>query len=64
MAELGEEGCNLVQDRQLHHDVLGILQKWIEGQDKSESGLLDVPEGQPLRLRLLRAILEIAGGPG
>ena len=31
----------------------------IEGQDKSEPGLLDIPDGRPLPLRLLRAILEI-----
>ena len=56
---------SLVRDSQLHEELLQLLQKWlrIEGQDLSEKDLLAIPPGQPLRLRLLRAILEAAGDP-
>ena len=36
---------------------------WLEAQDLGEAGLLDVAPGQPLHLRLLRAMLEAAGDP-
>ena len=63
MAEGGEEGCRLARDPELQKEILELLKTWIEGQDLSEPGLLEIPEGQPLRLRLLRAILEAADDP-
>ena len=63
MAEGGEEGCRLARDPEPQKEILELLKTWIEGQDLSEPGLLEIPEGQPLRLRLLRAILEAADDP-
>ena len=61
--EGGEEGCRLARDPELQKEILELLKTWIEGQDLSEPGLLEIPERQPLRLRLLRAILEAADDP-
>ena len=36
---------------------------WIEAQDLAVPGLIDIAEGQPLRLRLIRAILQAADDP-
>ena len=49
MAEGGEEGCRLARERELQKEILELLKTWIEGQDLSEPGLLEIPEGQPLR---------------
>ena len=36
---------------------------WIEAQDSAVPGLIDIAEGQPLRLKLIRAILQAADDP-
>ena len=36
---------------------------WIEAQDLAVPGLINIAEGQPLRLRLIRAILQAADDP-
>ena len=61
MAAGGEKGCTLVSDTDLHHQLRELWKGWLEAQDLGEEGLLDVAPGQPLHLRLLRAMLEAAG---
>ncbi|CAE7757750.1 unnamed protein product [Symbiodinium necroappetens] len=39
-----------------------LWKEWLEAQDLGEPGLLDVAPGQPLYLKLIRAMLEAAGG--
>ncbi len=63
MATGGEEGCGLVRNESFIAEIVDILASWIEAQDLAVPGLIDVAEGQPLRLRLLRAILQAADDP-
>ena len=63
MAAGGEKGCTLASDTDLHHQLRELWKDWLEAQDLGEEGLLDVAPGQPLHLRLLRAMLEAAGDP-
>ncbi|CAE7862924.1 unnamed protein product, partial [Symbiodinium necroappetens] len=63
MAAGGEKGCTLASDQDLHHQLRDLWKDWLEAQDLGEPGLLDVAPGQPLHLRLLRAMLEAAGDP-
>lgn len=63
MAAVGEQGCSLASDRELQTQLRQLWKEWLEAQDLSEPGLLEVPSGQPLYLRLLRAMLEAAGDP-
>ena len=63
MAAGGEKGCTLASDTDLHHQLRELWKGWLEAQDLGEEGLLDVAPGQPLHLRLLRAMLEAAGDP-
>ena len=51
MASGGEAGCRLVRDSGLHEELR-------TSSHLSEKGITDIPPGQPLRLRLLRAILD------
>ena len=62
MASGGESHCKLVIDEELQAELVRLLCNWLEAQDLGEKGLGEIPEGQPLRLRLLRRILEAAGG--
>ena len=50
-------------DPELQSQLRQLWKEWLEAQDLSEPGLLEVPSGQPLYLRLLRAMLEAAGDP-
>ena len=61
MAAGGEQGCSLASE--LQSQLRQLWKEWLEAQDLSEPGLLEVPSGQPLYLRLLRAMLEAAGDP-
>ena len=63
MAAGGEQGCSLASDPELQSQLRQLWKEWLEAQDLSEPGLLEVPSGQPLYLRLLRAMLEAAGDP-
>ena len=63
MAAGGEQGCSLASDPELQSQLRQLWKEWLEAQDLSERGLLEVPSGQPLYLRLLRAMLEAAGDP-
>ena len=63
MAAGGEKGCTLASDPELHRQLRELWKDWLEAQDLGEPGLLDVAPGQPLHLRLLRAMLEAAGDP-
>ena len=47
MAAGGERGCKLASDQELHHDLRKLWKSWLEGQDLSEPGLLEVAPGQP-----------------
>ena len=51
------------RDEGLQRTLLGILCKWLEAQDMGEKDLAEIPETQPLRLRLLRRLRECAGDP-
>ena len=53
----------LASDPELQSQLRQLWKEWLEAQDLSEPGLLEVPPGQPLHLRLLRAMLEAAGDP-
>lgn len=53
----GEAGCKLVQDEGLLQEVRSDLASFCEEGDSS----LEVAEGQPFRLRLMRNLLEKAG---
>eukprot|EP00439_Symbiodinium_sp_Y106_P066136 s2359_g10.t1 len=63
MASGGEDGCKLARDPDLQRELLDLRPTWTEGQDLSEKELMEIPPGRPLRLRLLRAILQAAGDP-
>ena len=63
MATKGEKGCKLVADMELRQKLLDVWEKWLTERGLAEEGLCDVTPGQPLRLRLLRALLEAAGNP-
>ena len=63
MAARGEQGCSLASDLELQSQLRQLWKEWLEAQDLSEPGLLEVPSGQPLYLRLLHAMLEAAGDP-
>ena len=63
MAAGGEKGCTLASDLELHRQLRELWKDWLEAQDLGEAGLLDVAQGQPLHLRLLRAMLEAAQEP-
>ena len=60
---LGEDGCRLVRDQRFIEDLVDTLGSWIEAQDLAVPGLIDVAEGQPLNLKLIRAILQAADDP-
>ena len=62
MASSGEEGCKLVNS-ELQEAILKILGDWIQAQDLGAQGLLEKAPGQPLHLRLIRAILQAADDP-
>ena len=63
MAAGGEEGCRLVRDQRFIEELVNTMGSWIEAQDLAVPGLIDIAEGQPLRLRLIRAILQAADDP-
>ena len=63
MAAGGEEGCRLVRDQHFIEELVDTLGSWIEAQDLAVPGLIDIAEGQPLRLKLIRAILQAADDP-
>ena len=63
MAAGGEEGCRLVRDQRFIEELVDTMGSWIEAQDLAVPGLIDIAEGQPLRLRLMRAILQAADDP-
>ena len=64
MAAGGEDGCRLVRDQHFIKELVDILMSWIEARDLAVPGLIDVAEGQPLRLKLIRAILQAADASG
>ena len=49
--------------RRRRDKLLEILCRWLEAQDLAEKDLDRIVEGQPLRLQLLRRLLEAAGDP-
>ncbi|OLP78827.1 Polyadenylate-binding protein, cytoplasmic and nuclear [Symbiodinium microadriaticum] len=59
----GEQGCRLAKDEDLHRQLRQLWQEWLEAQDLGEPDLLHKAEGQPLYLRLMRALLEAADDP-
>ena len=60
MAAGGEDGCRLVRDQHFIKKLVDTMGSWIEAQDLAVPGLIDIAEGQPLRLKLIRAILQAA----
>ena len=52
----GEAGCKLAQNEGLRSSILDVLEEFCPPAE----GLMQVAEGQPFRLRLMRAILEKA----
>lgn len=56
----GANGCRLVQDAHLREKILGLLAEFCQVKGNKEKPL-EVAVGQPFRLGLMRAILEIAG---
>ena len=63
MAAGGESGCRIVSDQNFIEELVEIMATWIGAQDLAVPGLVDIAEGQPLRLKLLRAILQAAEDP-
>ena len=63
MAAGGESGCRIVSDQNFIEELVEIMASWIGAQDLAVPGLVDIAEGQPLRLKLLRAILQAAEDP-
>ena len=63
MATKGEKGCKLVADMELRQKLLDLWEKWLTERGLAVEGLCNITPGQPLRLRLLRALLEAAGDP-
>ena len=63
MAAGGEEGCRLVRDQHFIKELVDTMGSWIKAQDLAVPGLIDIAEGQPLRLKLIRAILQAADDP-
>ena len=57
----GEAGCKLVTDQRLIEELVDTVGSWIEDQDLAVVGLIDIAEGQPLRL--IRPILHAAQNP-
>ena len=53
----GESGCRLVQDEGLRREVVKALEDFCP----AEEGLSQAAEGQPFKLRLMRALLREAG---
>ena len=53
----------MARDEDLQSKLLGTLCKWQEAQDTGEKDLDQIVEGQFLRLKLLRRLLEAAGDP-
>ena len=58
----GEEGCRL-GDQHFIKELVDTMGSWMEAQDLAVPGLVDIAEGQPLRLKLIRAILQAADDP-
>ena len=56
-------GGKVVSDEGLQKKLLEVSRHWLEAQDLGEEDVCEVMEGQPLRLKLLRKILEAVGGP-
>ena len=63
MATKGEGGCKLVTDMELRQRLLDLWERWLTERGLAVEGLIDITPGQPLRLRLFRALLEAAGDP-
>ncbi len=63
MATGGETGCRLVRDETYVKDIIEAMGAWLEAQDLAGPKLLEISEGQPLRLRLIRALLTAAEDP-
>ena len=59
----GEEGCRLVRDQRFIRELVDTMGSWIEAQGLAVPGLIDIAEGQPLILKLIRAILQAADDP-
>ena len=56
MAADKEDGCRLVRDQRFIKGLVDTMGSWIEAQDLAVPGLINIAEGQPLRLKLIRAI--------
>ena len=63
MAIGGEKGCKLVQNEGYIGEIVATIGDWIDAQDLACPGLLDTAPGQPLKLRLTRAVLQAADDP-
>ena len=63
MAAGGENGCAMARDETLQEEIRDILAEWLQEQGLEDPKVLDVAPGQPLRLRLIRGLLEAAGDP-
>ena len=64
MATGGEEGCKLLRNQSYIADIVIALCEWLDAQDLGCDGLSEISPGQPLRLRLIRALLQAADDPG
>ena len=62
-ASAGESHCKLMRNEELQAEMVRLLCSWLEAKELGEKGLDEIPESQPLCLRLLRRILEAAGDP-
>ena len=58
MATGGEEGCKLLRNQSYIADIVIALCEWLDAQDLGCDGLSEICPGQPLRLRLIRALLD------
>ena len=60
MATGGEDGCQLLRNQSHIADIVIALCEWLDAQDLGCEGLSEIAPGQPLRLRLIRALLQAA----
>ena len=63
MATGGEDGCRLLRNQSYIADIVIALCEWLDAQDLGGEGLSEIAVGQPLRLRLIRALLQAADDP-
>ena len=63
MAAKGESGCGLMKDAELKQKLVDIWSNRLALEGYRADNLQDIAPGQPFRLNLMEALLEMAGDP-